>query len=139
TSGFRLPTSDLHRRLTSFFSNLLLGPAANSFGFRCLVGRPEANGQIDGANLDQVAVGQRDFRIDGSAPDERAVGASKILERHAPVAAVDANHRVAARDAGRIQPDVASRIASDDVVALRELAGLAVPHNPAEQALDRGT
>src|SRR5439155_7066010 len=108
----------------------LFDPATNAFGLRRLVGRPQANGQIDGAHLDQIAVRQRDLRIDGSAPNERAVGAAQILEHHAPAAAVDANDRVAARDAGRIQPDAASRIASDEVVALRELAGLAVPRNP---------
>src|SRR4029077_6706197 len=99
----------------------LFAPATNPLGFGGVVGCPEADGQIDGANLDDVAIGQRDFSIDGRAPNERAVGASQVLEQHAPAAAVDANHRVAARDAGRIQPDGASRIASDAVVSLREL------------------
>src|SRR3954453_10455798 len=116
----------------------LFAPATNAFGLRRLVGRPQANGQIDGAHLDQIAIRQRDFRSDGSAPNERAVGAAQILERDAPLAAADANDRVAARDAGRIQPDVASRVASDDVVALRELAGLAVPRHPADEGVNRG-
>src|SRR3954470_6141868 len=116
----------------------LFDPATNAFGLRRLVGGPQANGQIDGAHLDQFAVRQRDLRTDGSATNERAVGAAQILERDAPLTAADANDRVAARDAGRIQPDVASRVASDDVVALRELAGLAVPRHPADEGLGRG-
>src|SRR5262245_13374625 len=39
----------------------LCDPATNSFGFRQLVGRPQAKNQSDGTNLDQVAVAERDF------------------------------------------------------------------------------
>jgi hypothetical protein len=110
---------DVDCRATLFTSRLtLFGPAANSFGFSGRVGRPQANDQINGANTDQVAVGQSYFPIDATAPDESAVGALQVLQHHAAVTAVDAYNRVASRDAGYIQPDVASRIPSDDVIAL---------------------
>ena len=111
---------------------------ANSFGRRHAVGHPQTDRQIDGANPNQIAVGERFLPVDQRAPDERAVGAAQVLEHRAAVAAVDANDCVAARNAGRVEPEVTSRIASDDVVALRELPGPVFPHHPTKGDLDRG-
>ena len=84
-----------------------------------------------GTKLDDVSVGKSCLRRHLFAPNERAIRALQVIQNRASHFAGNADPGMPARDAGVIEPHVATRVAANDVVACFQDKGAVSPHEPA--------
>src|SRR5262249_27027377 len=101
----------------------------NSFCFRSFF-RPYPQLQLNRPDMNHVAIGEPRRSRDRLVLKQGAVLSAKILDHDGVARARDVNPGMTPRHARRIKPDVALRIASDDVVAVVEDEGTLVPEQP---------
>ena len=104
--------------------------APDSIGLLWHVRRPDAERQLDGPYPDPVAILQACLSFHRRASKQRAVGAGQIVEHRIRRGADDPNPGMVTRHAGGIQPDMAIRVAPDDVLTGREQERSIVPDQP---------
>src|SRR5437762_13549057 len=73
-----------------------LALAPDPFGLRHFIRGPQTDCEINGADRKRIAVIQYDVLLNSTAPNQRPIGATQIVERNPPIRTVNSNSRVAA-------------------------------------------
>ena len=81
--------------------------------------------------LISVPITQRDRLTDPRPSEKRPVRAAQVAQEHRVLREIDGDARMPARHPRRIQPDAASRVAADHVLAIRQPERAVSPYQPA--------